>query len=86
MFRASDAWHTVDPKELFAMSQNNRPGFVGPEPSINFALISRHITDYNVISNCKSVHCNELFAMKKNNRNGQADESVCDIRHTVHSD
>ena len=55
-FWASDAWHTVDPKELFAMSQNNRPGFVGPEPSINFDLVSRHIADYNAISNCKSVH------------------------------
>ena len=25
-------------------------------PSINFDLVSRHIADYNVISNCKSIH------------------------------
>ena len=25
-------------------------------PSINFDLVSRHIVDYNAISNCKSVH------------------------------
>ena len=25
-------------------------------PSINFDLVSRHIADYNAISNCKSVH------------------------------
>ena len=54
----------VDLKELFAMSQNNRNGqpYEGvfrassPEPSIYFDLVSRHIADYNAISNCKSVH------------------------------
>ena len=25
-------------------------------PSINFDLVSRHIADYNAISNCKSIH------------------------------
>ena len=29
---------------------------------------------------------NELFAMRQNKRNGQPDEGVCDIEHTVHSD
>ena len=33
-----------------------------------------------------TVHSDELFAMRQNNRNGQPDESVCDIQHTVHSD
>ena len=28
----------------------------------------------------------ELFAMRQENRNGQLDQGVCDIRHTVHSD
>ena len=28
----------------------------------------------------------ELFAMRQNNGNGQPDQGVCDIRHTVHSD
>ena len=28
----------------------------------------------------------ELFVMRKNNRNGQPDQGVCDIRHTIHSD
>ena len=26
----------------------------------------------------------EPFAMMQNNKNGQPDEGVCDIRHTVH--
>ena len=28
----------------------------------------------------------ELFLMRQNNRNGQPDQGVCDIRHTVRSD
>ena len=32
------------------------------------------------------VQSNELFAMRRNKRNGQPDEGVCDIEHTVHSD
>ena len=30
------------------------------------------------------VQFNELFVMRQNNRNGQPDEGVCDIWHTVH--
>ena len=32
------------------------------------------------------IQSNELFAMRQNKRNGQPDEGVCDIEHTVHSD
>ena len=32
-----------------------------------------------------TVDLYELFAMRQNNRNGQPDQGVCDIRHTVHS-
>ena len=32
------------------------------------------------------VNPEELFAMRQNNRNGQPDEGVCGVRHTVHSD
>ena len=32
------------------------------------------------------VQFNELFAMSRNKRNGQPDEGVCDIQHTIHSD
>ena len=47
----------------------------------------KHGSDFTyVCDEGHMVHSNELFAMKKNNINGQPDESVCDIRHTVHSD
>ena len=32
----------------------------------------------------QTVNLEELFVMMQNNRNGQPDEGVCDIRHTVH--
>ena len=32
----------------------------------------------------QTVNPEELFVMRQNNRNGQPDEGVCDIRHTVH--
>ena len=32
----------------------------------------------------QTINLEELFAMMQNNRNGQPDEGVCDIRHTVH--
>ena len=32
------------------------------------------------------VQFNKLFAIRWNKRNGQPDECVCDIQHTVHSD
>ena len=31
-----------------------------------------------------TVQFNELFAMRQNKRNGQPDESVCNIRHTTY--
>ena len=33
-----------------------------------------------------TIQFNELFEMRKKNINGQPDEGVCDIRHTVQSD
>ena len=32
------------------------------------------------------VHSDKLFVIRQQKRNGQPDEGVCDIRHTVHSD
>ena len=34
----------------------------------------------------RTVDLYELLALRQNNKNGQPDESVCDIRHIVHSD
>ena len=65
-----ESWHTVDPYELFAMSQNNRNG----QP-VRGVCDTRH-----------TVHLDELFAISQHNRNSQPDQGVCDIRHIVHSD
>ena len=43
-------------KNCLRWARTTEAGFVGPEPSINFDFVSRHIADYNAISNCKSVH------------------------------
>ena len=32
----------------------------------------------------QTVNPEELFAMRQNNKNGQPDEGVCDVWHTVH--
>ena len=32
------------------------------------------------------LHSDELFVIRQHKRNGQPDEGVCDIQHTVHSD
>ena len=45
----------------------------------------KHCSDFRCVCNVwQMVDPEELFAMMKNNRNGQTDEAVCDIRHTVH--
>ena len=62
--------HTLDPEELFVMSQNNKNG--QPYQCV------RDIWH--------TVHSDELCAIRECNRNGQPDQGVCDIRHTVHSD
>ena len=51
---ACDAWQTVDPEELFVMSQNNRNG----QP------------DEGVCDIRQTVHSDELFALSQENRNG----------------
>ena len=43
-------------KNCLRSARTTETDFVGPEQSINFDLVSRHIADYNAISNCKSLH------------------------------
>ena len=59
-------------KNCLQRARTTETGFVGPKPSIHFNLVSRHIADYNVISNWKSVHtdqtnmCSHLASGYKN--------------------
>ena len=47
----------------------------------------KHGSDFSCVCDAQhTVQFNELFAMRKKNRDGQPDEGMCDIRHTVHSD
>ena len=47
----------------------------------------KHGSDFGCVCDAgHMVQFNELFTMRKKNRNWKPDESVCDIRHTVHSD
>jgi hypothetical protein len=47
----------------------------------------KHGLDFSCVCNAgHTVQFNELFVMRQKNRNGQPDEGVCDIWHTVHSD
>ena len=47
----------------------------------------KHGSDFGYVCDAgHTIQFNELFAMRKKNGNGQPDEGVCDIRHTVHSD
>ena len=47
----------------------------------------KHGSDFSCVSDAEhTFHSNELFVMRQNNINGQPDEGVCDMRHTVHSD
>ena len=46
----------------------------------------KHGSDFSCVCDAgHTVQSNELFAMRRNKRNGQPDEGVCDIQHTVHS-
>ena len=65
-----DTWHTVDPYELFVISQNNKHGQL-----VRGVCDTRHI-----------VHSDELFVITQHNRNRQPVRGVCDTRHIVHSD
>ena len=45
----------------------------------------KHGSDFSCVCDAgHTVNPFELFAMRQNNRNGQPDEGVCNIRHTVH--
>ena len=46
----------------------------------------KHGSNFSCMCDARpTVQFTELFAMRKNG-NGQSDEGVCDIRHTVQSD
>ena len=47
----------------------------------------KHDLDISCVCNAwHTVDPYELFAMRQNNINGQPNQGVCDIRHTIHSD
>ena len=44
----------------------------------------KHGSDFSCVCIAgHTVQSNEQFAMRQNKRNGQPDEGVCDIQHTV---
>ena len=61
-----DAWHTVNPYKLFAMSQNNRNG----QP------------DDGVCNRGHTVYLDELLVISQHNRNSSTEQVVCDTRQT----
>ena len=45
----------------------------------------KHGSDFSCVCDVgHTVQSNKLFATRRNKRNGQPDEGVCDIQHTVH--
>ena len=48
--------------------------------------VIKHGSDFSCVCDAgHTIQFIELFAMRQDNRNGQPNEGVCDIRHTVHS-
>ena len=45
----------------------------------------KHGSEFSCVCDAgHTVQLNELFVMRRHKRNGQPDEGVCDIHHTIH--